>query len=475
MRLCLLLVAILFVTGCSTFNLRGSGRIPAGDDVAVDVPEVEIVEDDENQAVLDTASDNIKSFPDIPHEDDRKVEQWVNYFTGKGRKWMQIYLERSGRYLPLMKSILKEHGLPEDLVYLAMIESGFASSVRSHAGAVGYWQFITPTGRRYGLTINSLLDERRDPILATHAAAKYLKSLYNIFEDWYLAFAAYNGGENRVARSVVRYQTRNFFDLVENRRALHRETVNYVPKFLAARLIAENPANYGFENLGFQDPIQFEEIVAEKSVYLKKLSKDMGVDYEDIKLLNPQFTTAYAPKYSEKILTIRIPPKTKEQALVALAGSYIENQAFLAKLQSNNYGRVRVRRGDTLSTIARRFRTSMGRLKELNNMGRSTMIRAGRYIKVPLGHGFEKYSEVDGDAKVTVRLPKKNLRKISAERKISSANKAAHDSRIHVVRRGENLTRIAKRYRVTLQELLVANNLRNSSRINVGNRILIPE
>src|SRR5690606_36574531 len=136
-----------------------------------------------------------------------------------------------------------------------------------------------------------------------------------------------------------------------------------VPKFLAARMIGENPAKYGFENLGMQEPIKFDEIVAEKSVYLKKLSKEMEVDYDDVKKLNPQFTTEYAPKYASKPLVIRIPPDTKEKALVALAGSYIENQAFLARLQSNNYGRVRVRRGDTLSTIARRYRTSTRRLR----------------------------------------------------------------------------------------------------------------
>lgn len=475
MRLCLVLAAIAVLTGCSTMKTTGSGRVVAEDGTVVDVPEVEIVEDEENQKVLDTASDNIKAFPDIPHEDDRKVEQWVNYFTGKGRKWMQVYLERSGRYLPLMKSILKEHGLPEDLVYLAMIESGFASSVRSHAGAVGYWQFITATGRRYGLTINSLLDERRDPILATHAAAKYLKSLYNIFEDWYLAFAAYNGGENRVARSVVKYQTRNFFDLVDNRRALHRETVNYVPKFLAARLIAEDPAKYGFDVTGMQEPIQYEEITAEQSVYLKKLSKEMGAEYEDLKTLNPQFTTEYAPKYVSKSLTIRIPPTFKEKATVALAGSYIENEAFLTKLQSTNYGRVRVRRGDTLSTIARRFRTSIGRLKDLNGMGGGSMVRAGRYIKVPLGNGYERDREADPDTKLSVKLPKKNLKEISNERRVTASTTGSDKQHVHVVRRGDNLTRIAKKYRVSLQELLVANNLKSASRINVGNRILIPD
>src|SRR5262249_50776712 len=151
------------------------------------------------------------------------------------------YLERSARYLPMMKNVLRENGLPEDLVYVAMIESGFSPRAHSRANAVGYWQFIRSTGKRFGLHVDTFIDERRDPVLSTRAAAEYFKALYDLLGSWHLSMAAYNVGEMRVKRAVTRYYTRDFWELIRKRRAMPAETRNYVPKFIAAALIAKNP------------------------------------------------------------------------------------------------------------------------------------------------------------------------------------------------------------------------------------------
>jgi membrane-bound lytic murein transglycosylase D len=216
------------------------------------------------------------------------VEMWVKYFTGRGRKHMQKYLERSGRYSKTMRNILREEGVPEDLIYIALIESGFSHSATSHASAVGYWQFIRGTGKRYGLEISGSIDERRDPILATHAAAKYFKALNAVFNDWFLAMASYNAGENRVKRAVMKHYANDFW-LLKKKRALPRETRNYVPKFLAARLIAENPSYYGFNNIDYEPALSWDEVVVDHHVNLRKFARRLGLSYKSVQKYNPRY------------------------------------------------------------------------------------------------------------------------------------------------------------------------------------------
>jgi len=208
------------------------------------------------RAPIEDAKVSLKLYPEIPHHYNSHVQKWLDYFQSKrGAVHMQTYLERSTKYIPTMKKILRENGMPEDLVYIALIESGFGSSAKSHAGAVGYWQFIAPTGRRYGLQINSLLDERKDPFKSTLAAVKYFRSLYNVFGNWYFAFAAYNGGENRMFRVLMKHDSRDFWTIAETKKMLPKETANYIPKFIAARMIAKNPEKYGFTKLDFHKGI----------------------------------------------------------------------------------------------------------------------------------------------------------------------------------------------------------------------------
>ena len=160
----------------------------------------------------------VEELEQIPTEINPLVEKWINYFQGRGRPHMERYLSRSARYSKLMKKIIRENGLPEDLIYIALIESGFSSKAMSRAAAVGYWQFIKPTGKRFGLEINALIDERRDYVLSTQAAAEYFKGLYSMFGSWYLAMASYNVGENRVKKEVMRHYTRDFWELARKKR-----------------------------------------------------------------------------------------------------------------------------------------------------------------------------------------------------------------------------------------------------------------
>ena len=185
---------------------------------------------------------------DLPVEMNKSVEKWIDYFTGKGRKHFQRYLERSEYFVPFLQPILRNAKAPEDLVYLAMIESGFNNNARSGARAVGAWQFISATGRRYGLDVNWWIDERRDVEKSTIAAIQYLKELNAMFGSWHLAAAAYNAGEAKIQRAIAKYKTNDFWELCEKKRKyLKPETKNYVPKLFAAAIVSKNRKQFGFE------------------------------------------------------------------------------------------------------------------------------------------------------------------------------------------------------------------------------------
>ncbi|MEO0336506.1 MAG: LysM peptidoglycan-binding domain-containing protein, partial [Pseudomonadota bacterium] len=386
---------------------------------------------------------------DVELTDNKMTRMWMKYFQGRGRKHMERYLERSSRYLPMMKKVLREEGLPEELVYVALIESGFSPQAHSRANAVGYWQFIRGTGKSYGLKIDGLMDERRDPVLSTRAAAAYFKALYNLFANWHLALAAYNTGENRVKNRVMRYQTRSFWELAR-RRTLPRETRNYVPKFIAAAKIANDPKAYGFTNIAYQEPLSYDTVEVPEPISLHQLATKLNVSRADLKRLNPKFRGEYVPNYKDRNMRIRVP-----------TGLGIQAQGFLAQVKMSQPKYVyrdhfyyRVRRGDTLGHIARRHRTSVGTLKRLNGMGRRTMIRVGQRIKVPERGGPKR---VYSQAKSSTR----------------SRRAIDHSSDHHIVRRGENLSLIARKYGVSVSQLQKRNALGRRSVLKPGQKIVI--
>lgn len=232
---------------------------------------------------------------DIPMTYNARVSFWIRYFQTEGRSSFRGWLERSSKFIPLIQYELTRAGLPQDLVYLAMIESGFSTSASSHAAAIGLWQFIEPTGRRYGLKIDWWLDERRDFIKSTRAAINYMGDLYQQFNSWYLVAASYNMGENGVRRLMTRYKTNNFWELAD-RGVMPNETTNYVPKIIAATLIAKAPALYGFRELNYQMPVAFEYFNAPGGTDISNLAQYLGVSRKYLKDLNPELTKGFVPK-----------------------------------------------------------------------------------------------------------------------------------------------------------------------------------
>lgn len=242
---------------------------------------------------------------DIPMAYNNDVRKWVRYFQTRGRGHFHKWLERSHRHLPMIQRILTEQGLPRDLAYMAMIESGFYPYAKSHAAAVGPWQFMKPTGLQYGLKVNWWIDERRDFEKSTYAASRYLKFLYSVFRAWHLVAAGYNAGENYVLRKLNRHQTDNFWTL-SARGALYDETKEYVPKLIAATLISKAPSLYGFRQLQLEPPMESDTFMAPGGTDLKRLANHLGVTHKHLADLNPDLLVGYIPE-SVNQHRIRIP------------------------------------------------------------------------------------------------------------------------------------------------------------------------
>ena len=386
------------------------------------------------------------SFVGISLDSNKRVEKWMDYFIGSGREYMKTYLERSSRYLPLMKAVLKENNLPEDLVYVALIESGFSPKALSRANAVGYWQFIQGTGKRYGLKIDGFVDERRDPILSTQAAAQYFKDLYSLFGSWQLALAAYNSGEYRVNRAVLRHYTRDFWQL-SSKKALPRETRNYVPKLIAAIQIAHNPEKYGFYNLDFQPAIAYDLVPLKKPISLSKLAQNLGISEKEIQRLNPMYKGEYVPIY-EANTQIRVPSGLLAQALASLDKSFMPKP----KYKYHYHYWYRVRRGDSLYKIARRHKINVRKLRRANNMrAHSSFLKEGQRLKIP-------------------------SRKLVASSRLSSKRKPSSlKGGIHKVKKGQSLSLIAKLYGLKLSELKRLNNIQGTPLIHPGQKLRVKE
>ncbi|MCZ0932135.1 MAG: transglycosylase SLT domain-containing protein [Oligoflexia bacterium] len=244
------------------------------------------------------------TYKPFPMDYNSYVKKWLYYYSrGKGREHMKRYLERSNRYLEYMGDILAKNSLPRELVYMSMTESGFWPYAKSPANAVGYWQFIKPTGQSYKLKISPYVDERRDFALSTQAATNYLRDLYSVFQDWRLSIAAYNCGEQCVRNGIRRKNSKNFWYLV-SKKALPPETREYVPKVIAMARIALEPASYGFYNLSYQQPLDYRLISIKGDSSLSQIANYLKVPYNEIKSLNPKFKTDRVPAGSGSQLRI---------------------------------------------------------------------------------------------------------------------------------------------------------------------------
>ncbi len=398
---------------------------------------------------------------DILATRNQNVERWMEYFQGRGRKWFHIWMERSGRYIPFMRKVLRDHGLPEDLVYLAMIESGFSSRAFSRARAVGQWQFMRATGGRYGLRVDFWRDERRDPEKATLAAARHLKDLYDRFQNWKLAAAAYNAGEGKVTRAISRYKTEDFWELTRGS-YLKPETKNYVPKLIAAALIAKDPARYGFTDIKYAQPLTYEKVVLNQPVNLRRLSEKAGYSLDVVMNLNPELNHPVTPP-NEKRYELKVPNGASEKFLVAL-NSLGPEEIF-------QYASHEVRRGDTLSQIARTYRVPQNEIVRLNNIKSAQSLRPGQTLILPIPQGVQ----------MAVTESSSSSRKNTASRSRPRVQKSPppkpgreSSSRIvHVVQRGESLWSISQRYRIPVSMIKRENNLKKST-IQAGRVLRIP-
>jgi membrane-bound lytic murein transglycosylase D len=286
------------------------------------------------------------------------------------RDFFERALARSGKYRSMMAEILRSEGLPENLIYLALIESGFSPHAYSKAHALGPWQFIRGTALQYGLTINSWLDERRDPVLSTRAAANYLKDLHEKFGEWFLAAAAYNAGEGRVGTALQRSKTNDFWLLRQERRHLKLETRDYVPKFVAAALIAGEPERYGFEQISYEAPMEYDEVTVNQPMRLETVARLANTQLDVIKELNPSLLRNFTPPADGGFM-IRLP--------LGSQASFLAGYEQLPRSEKIKLSLYIVKKGELLGHLAKKHNVTAKQLIQENAL-KSGRVRPGQEL-----------------------------------------------------------------------------------------------
>lgn len=304
----------------------------------------------------------------------KAVDRNISLFTERIKERFSLYLQRSGKYLALMKEILKAKNVPEDIAFLPLIESGFNPNAYSVARAVGPWQFIASTARNYGLTIDWWRDERKDPVKSTEAAANYLKDLYEMFGSWNLAMAAYNAGEGKILRALNRTKSDNYWALL-NTRHIKKETKEYVPRFIAATLIANNPHDYGFADLDYHPPLRYDEVVLDRPIDLDIAAQCAETSLDMIKELNPEIRRWSTPA-NVSSYPLRIP--------YGKAEIFTENISRIPEGERFSVSMYTVKKGDTIKSISTKTGIPVSVIQELNDDGNGLKIlKAGKTISLP--------------------------------------------------------------------------------------------
>jgi membrane-bound lytic murein transglycosylase D len=377
----------------------------------------------------------------IPVVLNNKVLTFIEAFQTRMRGPFEAGLRRSGRYLPMINRIFQEEGVPTDLAYMAHQESAFKTSAYSRAKAKGLWQFIAPTGRKYGLKRDQWVDERSDPEKSTRAAARYLRDLYAMFGDWYLAMAAYNAGEGKVGRGLKRTGATDYWTLAQHKRALRVETKNYVPAILASMIIDKSPQEYGF-HVDLAAEVFYEQVTLDSPTDLKVAADCAGISVEELKDLNPELRTMATPPYSEGY-SLKVP--------LGVGETFMEKYAAVPLNERLRWTPHQVKRGETLSVIARKYGVSVSSIMAANAMRSSHRLKPGQSLVIPLSGAMPvkiSRDQLDEDAPTYDKGEKV----------------------IHRVRRGDTLQKIAQRYRTNIASLRQWNRISGSS-IRPGQRL----
>ncbi len=392
------------------------------------------------QGSPDASGDRQVSY-DFPVTINKQVEFYLDFFQNRQRATFTKWLERSGRYLPMIQKHLRDAGLPEDLAYLPMIESGYSLTAYSRARAAGPWQFIRSTGRHYGLKVNTHEDERRDPTKSTLAAIDFLSDLYKQFNDWHLAVAAYNAGGGKIRRGLKKHNVDNFWDLAQHR-YLRSETKLYVPKLIAAIIIAKNPAKYGFHDINYQKPLEYEEVTVPRWTTLRSVAVACDADYDELRDLNRQLRKTITPPGMASY-AIKVPVGKKEMVAKNLKKVY--------PVVTTKYKTHIVRPAESLSKICDLYNLKKITLLKTNKL-ESAQLHKGQRLRIP--YQSTDYVLWDKESNPPVAV-------------------ADSDMILHKIKNGETVSIIARRYGVPQHMIAIWNNLDDLGRIRAGQQLAI--
>jgi membrane-bound lytic murein transglycosylase D len=464
----LLFICVLFLAGCASngrasgnqtyprqaLTLSGSAETEKSTEMYLPIDESslksqeQLIENDDDIEPL-IGSTDIQNF-DIPIVFNDAVKYYVRYFTNEKKKVFANWLRRSRRYVPIITEILRKNNMPEDLVYLAMIESGFNPKAYSPAKACGPWQFIYETGGRYGLKVNYWIDERRDPEKSTVAAAKYLRDLFNQFGHWYLAAAGYNAGEGRVEKAIVKHNTNDFWELYKYN-TLPQETKNYIPQLIAAAVIAKEPEKYGFGSITFQDPIRFVEISVPSATPLSAIAKASSIDLDVVRSYNPELVRGITPPGTGDY-EIKLPYPMDTLQFAERLENALENERKVKSVIT-----YKVKKSDTLPKIAKKYGVKNEDIQLVNNCEEELKIKPGTIIAIPKFSGPAKTVVAKNLSKESGPVSKGRVKKDKENTQAKSEKTKTH----HIVKKGETLASISDKYGVDVADLKSINKLKN--------------